>query len=87
VPQTCESVSLCVCVCVCARIAHLRCPRSPPRHSAPARLTGCVRSCAGAGKALQLAGDSVKAHYLLANAQLHLEQLEEAEASFQVARL
>jgi hypothetical protein len=36
---------------------------------------------------LQLAGDSVKAHYLLANAQLHLEQLDEAEASFQVARL
>ena len=38
-----------------------------------------------AGKALELAGDSVKAHYLLANAHLNLEHLDEAEASFQVA--
>ena len=40
-----------------------------------------------AGKALELAGDSVKAHYLLANAHLNLEHLDEAEASFQVARV
>eukprot|EP00802_Teleaulax_amphioxeia_P010403 Tamp_10431.p2 GENE.Tamp_10431~~Tamp_10431.p2 ORF type:complete len:274 (-),score=67.39 Tamp_10431:1216-2007(-) len=38
-----------------------------------------------AGKALELAGDSVKAHYLLANAHLNLEHLDEAEASFQAA--
>lgn len=39
-----------------------------------------------AGKALEVAGDSVKAHYLLANALLNLQRLNEAEASFQVCR-
>lgn len=39
-----------------------------------------------AGKALEVAGDSVKAHYLLANALLNLQRLDEAEASFQVCR-
>ncbi len=92
------NVCLCVCLSVCvhalARDAHLRCPRSPPapvtwdasERVATDGLRALLRG-AGAGKALQLAGDSVKAHYLLANAQLHLEQLDEAEASFQVARL
>ena len=37
------------------------------------------------GKALELAGDSVKAHYLLATALLHLGRLDEAAGSFQTA--
>jgi hypothetical protein len=41
--------------------------------------------CGLAGKALGLAGDSVKAHYLLANAHLNLEHFDDAEASFQRA--
>ena len=98
VPQACECVSLClsVCLCACARARRTspvpaKPPTAPVTWDASERVaTDGLRALlrgAGAGKALQLAGDSVKAHYLLANAQLHLEQLEEAEASFQVARL
>jgi hypothetical protein len=38
----------------------------------------------GAGKALELVGDSVKAHYLLATALSNLGRLDEAEGSFKV---
>ena len=37
------------------------------------------------GKALELEGKSVKAHYLLATAHLNLDHMDEAEVSFQAA--
>ncbi len=47
--------------------------------------TACVLVPWFTGKALELEGKSVKAHYLLATAHLNLDHIDEAEVSFRAA--